>query len=193
MTGNPRGSIGGVLVHEGTEGHTGELAAFFMEHRWLLRCFLVAQGCPDCDSDDIVQDAFLIAWTRWQTIAYYDNPKAYLYKVAIRLWHRAAAHRGQTGSHDEQQDVLETTPGQIDVGGYVELSDTLTRWFGRLPAQQRKVAGLRLIADLSEVATADILGISLGTVKSQLNAARKKLAELRDKDERDEHRDGGER
>ena len=36
--------------------------------------------------------AFLIVRQRWATIAYYDKPKAYLYKVAVRLWHRYLAY-----------------------------------------------------------------------------------------------------
>ncbi|WP_433466494.1 RNA polymerase sigma factor [Spirillospora sp. CA-128828] len=178
------------------EDRTQELAAFFLEHRSLLRRYLVAQGCPECDSDDIVQDAFLIIRARWDTIAYYDNPKAYLYKVAIRLWHRDTVRRRRKSSHGDQHSLLEAIPDRTDILKEVELADTLNRWFRQLPVQQRNVAGLRLIADLPEVVTAEALGISLGTVKSQLNAARKRLSQLRDQDQddgRDRPRDEGER
>jgi RNA polymerase sigma factor (sigma-70 family) len=159
------------------------LAAFFLEHHRQLRRYLIAQGCAESDSDDIVQDAFLIMRRRWTTVAYYDRPKAYLYKVAIRLWHRHIS-RSRPASYKNDHDAhLDELPDPADPFAGIELADTLTRWFRLLPRQQRNVAGLRLIAGLSEVETAETLTVSLGTVKSQLNAARKVLRELRDRDE----------
>jgi DNA-directed RNA polymerase specialized sigma24 family protein len=50
------------------------------------------------------------------------------------------------------------------------------RLLRRLPEQQRKVVVLRYYADQSEAATADLLGITVGAVKS---AASRGLASLR--------------
>jgi RNA polymerase sigma factor (sigma-70 family) len=182
-TPGPGWRAGGQLLaqpkHPGDKG----LAVFFLEHHRLLRRYLIAQGCADSDSDDIVQDAFLIVRQRWATIAYYDKPKAYLYKVAIRLWHRHTARNRPPACKDDHETYLDNVPDPADPYAAIELADTLTRWFGQLPRQQRHVAGLRLIADLSEVETAEVLAVSLGTVKSQLNAARRTLKDLRDREE----------
>ncbi|MEU8381911.1 sigma-70 family RNA polymerase sigma factor [Streptosporangium sp. NPDC048865] len=160
------------------------LSAFFLQQRRLLRRYLLAQGCADSDCDDIVQDAFLIVRRRWATIAYYDDPKAYLYKVAIRLWRRHDTRNHRGGYRDDHEDYLAALADPVDVTAAVELTDMLIDWFRQLPDRQRDVAGLRLVADLSEVQTAEILGVSVGTVKSQLNAARKTLRRLNDRDER---------
>lgn len=182
VTRAPGRTGGQTLMRDPLPGDEG-LAVFFVEHHRLLRRYLIAQGCPESDSDDIVQDAFLIVRQRWATIAYYDRPKAYLYKVAIRLWHRhLTRHRAARFSNDHDS-YLNNLPDPADAYADIELADTLTRWFRQLPRQQRNVAGLRLIADLSEVETAEVLAVSLGTVKSQLNAARKALKNLRDRDE----------
>jgi RNA polymerase sigma factor (sigma-70 family) len=50
--------------------------------------------------------------------------------------------------------------------------------FDRLPPRLRATAVLRLHAGLSEEETADVLGCSLGTVKSNLHDARKRLTRL---------------
>ncbi|WP_068929360.1 RNA polymerase sigma factor [Planobispora rosea] len=165
-----------------------DLVAFFVQQHRPLRRYLRAQGCPDSDCDDIVQDAFLIVRRRWPTIAYYDELKAYLYKVAIRLWHRHAARIRRGGYRDDHEDYLADRADPTDPLATVELSDQLTRWFRHLPDRQREVAALRLIADLSEVQTAQILGIGVGTVKSQLNAARTTLKQLKEHQERTERR-----
>ncbi|MER6831964.1 sigma-70 family RNA polymerase sigma factor [Streptosporangium sp. NPDC000563] len=160
------------------------LSEFFVHQRRPLLRYLLAQGCADSDCDDIVQDAFLIVRRRWATIAYYDDPKAYLYKVAIRLWHRHAARNHRGGYRDDHEAHLAARAEPVDAIAGLELTHMLINWFRQLPDRQRDVAALRLIADLSEIQTAEILGISVGTVKSQLNAARKTLRRLKDRDER---------
>jgi RNA polymerase sigma factor (sigma-70 family) len=173
--------VAGQVLLRGVDDES--LAEFFLAHRRGLRSYLIAQGCPDGDSDDIVQDAFLVVRQRWLTIAYYDRPKAYLYKVAVRLWHRHAARVRRTGYRDDHEVLLQMLADPVDHYARADLTRTLAAWFSQLPRQQRAVAGLRLIADLSEVETAEVLGLSLGAVKSQLNAARKTLRQCRQRDE----------
>ena len=56
--------------------------------------------------------------------------------------------------------------------------DQVVRLLAGLPEQQRRVVLLRYYTDLSERATAETLGISVGAVKS---AAHRGLAALRDR------------
>ncbi len=58
----------------------------------------------------------------------------------------------------------------------VDDRDLIVRLLGELPEQQRRVVVLRYYVDLSERAVADLLGISVGSVKS---AASRGLAALR--------------
>ena len=54
----------------------------------------------------------------------------------------------------------------------------LKRAFDRLPPRMRAIAVLRLYNGLSEQETATTLGCSVGAVKSQLNEARRRLADM---------------
>jgi RNA polymerase sigma factor (sigma-70 family) len=62
-------------------------------------------------------------------------------------------------------------------GGHaaVDERDALWRALGRLPKRQRAVVVLRYFEDLPEATVADILGCSVGTVKSQASRALEKL------------------
>jgi len=54
----------------------------------------------------------------------------------------------------------------------------LKQAFDRLPPRLRATAVLRLQAGLSEAETADVLGCSVGTVKSNLHDARRRLTQM---------------
>ncbi|MBX6769811.1 MAG: sigma-70 family RNA polymerase sigma factor, partial [Actinomadura rubrobrunea] len=58
-----------------------------------------------------------------------------------------------------------------------ELHDALGRALERLPARQRLAVMLRYYEDMSENEIAEVLGVSVGTVKSTVSRA---MAKLRD-------------
>ncbi len=57
------------------------------------------------------------------------------------------------------------------------LHDAMWRAITKLPARQRAMVVLRYYEDLSEAQTAEVLGVSVGTVKSAVSRA---LGKLRD-------------
>jgi RNA polymerase sigma factor (sigma-70 family) len=57
----------------------------------------------------------------------------------------------------------------------VDQRDEVWRALGRLPRRQRAVLVLRFFEDLSEAEIAEVLGCSVGTVKSQASRALAKL------------------
>lgn len=63
-----------------------------------------------------------------------------------------------------------------DPGDAVAVATAVRRALARLAPRQRAVLVLRYFEDLSEAQTAEVLGVSVGTVKSQ---ARDALARLR--------------
>jgi RNA polymerase sigma-70 factor, ECF subfamily len=135
-------------------------------------------------AEDIAQEAFARALTRWPRIASYDLPEAWVRRVALQLtidagrrMRRAAAMSvrlaaGQRGSRDlrDLRDPLAATA----------LSVALMR----LPLPQRQVLVLYYLADLPVEHIARDCGISVGTVRNRLAAARDRLErELKESDQ----------
>ena len=133
-----------------------------MRTAWLL--------CGDGDqAQELVQAALVKTYVAWPRVKE-DSALAYARRVLVN--HRTDAWR-RTRRELSFGDVPEL-PRDPDVRP--DDRDTIVRLLGRLPEQQRTVVVLRYYNDLSERAVADLLGISVGAVKS---AASRGLASLR--------------
>ncbi|WP_224769265.1 SigE family RNA polymerase sigma factor [Nocardioides ochotonae] len=121
-------------------------------------------------AEDLLQTALAKAWFAWSRIE--TSPEAYVRRILVTTyasWWR----RRWNGEHATEE--LPETPGP-DASAASDAAHDLWTAMGRLPRRQRAVVVLRYVEDLSEAQTADLLGCSVGTVKSQ---ASKALAKLR--------------
>ena len=116
-------------------------------------------------AEDLVQSAFARLYAAWPTIRDSGAVDAYLRKTLVRIYideSRRAWHRERPS---------ETIPDSAAaVSGDVEDSIILRQALDSVPRRQRACLVLRFFDDCSVEATADALGCSVGTVKS--NTAR---------------------
>lgn len=143
-------------------------ADFYVAHRdSVYRAVLVATRNPH-RAEDAVQEAFLRAYDRWETVQHHERPRAWVARVALNVatswWRRY--HREQ-GSPPDRPAPPDARP----------MDEDLVRLVWALPTRQRHVVALRVLADLSVADTAEALGMAEGTVKATLHRA---LGRLRD-------------
>ncbi len=118
-------------------------------------------------AEDLVQTALVKCWLRWSSIAKDDAVEAYVRRALVTTytdWWR----RRWTG--EVPTDVL-PDPGTLADGAMVDERRDLLVALATLPRGQRAVLVLRYFDDLTEAQTAEALGISVGTVKSQAHRA----------------------
>jgi RNA polymerase sigma factor (sigma-70 family) len=75
-------------------------------------------------------------------------------------------------------DAADDRAGPDDPADAVVAADTVRRTLARLAPRQRAVVVLRYYEDLTEVQAAEVLGVSVGTVKSQTRDALARLRRL---------------
>ncbi|WP_342768724.1 SigE family RNA polymerase sigma factor [Allorhizocola rhizosphaerae] len=123
-------------------------------------------------AEDLVQDALIRTHRAWKRLRY-SNPEAYtrkvMYHLQISWWRRTRRAEISTGEVPEPT----TVPGPRDEEHVAQLA--LRAALATLPPRQRAVVVLRYFEDLTEAATAEVLGVSVGTVKSQTSKALAKL------------------
>jgi len=134
----------------------------FREEYGRLVIVLSAQLRDRGAAEECAQDAFVEAVRHWNKLRTYDDPKAWLWLVALR---RAAKWRKRQGREPAAPPLTAAAP-ELDV--LIDLHDAIRA----LPERQREVVTLHYFADLSISVIAAQLGVSAGTVKSQLHDAR---------------------
>lgn len=123
-------------------------------------------------AEDLLQTALVKAWRRWDSIERREAVESYVRKTMVTTytdwWRRRWNGEAPT-------EVLPDAPGP-DEAARVDVRHDVLAALATLPRGQRAVLVLRYFDDLTEAQTAEALGISAGTVKSQASRA---LAALR--------------
>jgi RNA polymerase sigma-70 factor (sigma-E family) len=122
------------------------------------------------EAEDLVQECLLVVARRWPRVRGMDHPHAYARRVLINLALDGAQRRARrrlelvdNGSSRADAIADESSARRLHaVGVRAELVQAL----GTLPPRQRAVLVLRYFEDLSEAQVAELLGCSVGTVKS---------------------------
>ena len=124
-------------------------------------------------AEDLVQTALARTALRWRRVVEGGNPEGYVRRVMlnehISWWRR----RRFTEIHSEA--ALSDRSVGADESDAVVWRVALHRALATLPPRQRAVLVLRFFEDLTEAQTAELMGCSVGTVKSQGHLALTRL------------------
>lgn len=151
--------------------------AFFERHHGeLARLAYLLTGESDL-ADDLAADAFVEIWRHWGRVQAAESPVAYARGVVANVCRSRMRSMGRERSGLRAWSALwrdRAVHDDTDVGAVVDVRGALAR----LPYRRRACVVLRYAFDLSERETAQALGISVGTVKSQTSRGAAQLAEL---------------
>jgi RNA polymerase sigma-70 factor (ECF subfamily) len=138
------------------------------------------------DAEDLTQDAFLLLFRKIDTYRGESAFSTWLYRLATNVVLMRLRRKGlPQASLDE---ILETREGSIDSRQELKTFDRslaasvarvdLERSFAQMPGGFRKAFFLHDSEDYSHLEIAEFTGWSVGTSKSQLHKARRRLREL---------------
>ncbi|GAB3854041.1 SigE family RNA polymerase sigma factor [Micromonospora andamanensis] len=146
-----------------------DFSEFYQAHFQRVAVQLYAYLGDHAEAQDLTQEAFCRTLERWDRISGYDDPSAFVRRVA---WNLATSRlrRVRTAVRHLARQREEHVPGPNP--DRVVLLEALTI----LPAAQRRAIVLHHLAQLTVAEIADQLGVPEGTVKSWLSRARTALA-----------------
>ena len=136
----------------------------------VLRAVVATTGDAH-DAEDCTAEAFARAYSRWDELASYRSPAAWVVRTAVNL------HIDRHRRHRHTLRLLPTLAEQeVAAEPELPLDPALLDAIKALPERQRQVLALRVLLGLNGEETADELGISSGSVGTHLHRA---LAALR--------------
>ncbi|MGY0025253.1 SigE family RNA polymerase sigma factor [Streptomyces sp. cg35] len=129
-----------------------------------------------CDAEDLLQTALAKTYVAWDRIEDHRALDGYVRRALLNT--RTSQWRKRKVDEFVCDELPEpATPPAGDPAEQQALHDAMWRAIMKLPARQRAMVVLRYYEDLSEAQTAQVLGVSIGTVKSAVSRALGKLRE----------------
>jgi RNA polymerase sigma-70 factor (sigma-E family) len=159
----------------GPDRAVADLESFLAERgEALLRTAVLLTGSREA-GEDLLQAGLERLLRHWRTIE--GDPEGYLRRT---LYHLAADNWRQQRAWRKRLRLLRSGTGAAVVDGTaeVDLRDSLVRLLMQLPPRQRAVIVARYWEQLSEAESAQVLGCSVGTVKSAASRALRRLRDL---------------
>ena len=152
------------------------VSALYQAHALALVKLAVLMTGDQPTAEDVVQDAFLGLYRRWQSLRDADKALGYLRSSVLngcRSVHRVRFRR---------QAVPLDLPGHVDSAEAEAMLGEAHREvlaaLRRLPPRQRECVVLRYYLDMTEDQAAQAMGVSRGTVKSATSRGLAALARL---------------
>lgn len=145
---------------------------FFEEHHSdLARLAYLLTGETGV-ADDLAADAFVEVWRHWGRVAAADSPLAYARGIVTNLARQWIKRRSRERLGLRGLGLLRRS-GEPDTNVVLDVRAALRR----LPPRRRECVVLRYAFDVPEREVAEILGISVGAVKSQTSRGAAQLSE----------------
>jgi RNA polymerase sigma-70 factor (sigma-E family) len=152
----------------GDEGDTAFREFVVRQRGALLRTAYLLTG-DHGHAEDLVQTALVKTYRHWRRISDRGDPTAYVRRVLVTT---ATSWRRRLLSTEQ---VMETLPDPAHLDTHTERDTDVMDALRTLPPRMRAVVVLRYYEDRTEAQTAELLGCSVGTVKTQASRAMARL------------------
>lgn len=145
-------------------------------HLPAMRAFAISLTRTRSAADDAVQDAVLKALTNIDKYEPGTNMRAWLFTI-LRNTYYSSKRKYHRETSDPDGILTDSMAVKPDHDGRLQYLD-FRKAFDLLPDDQREVLMLVGASGFTYEETAEMTGVAIGTVKSRVNRARARLAEL---------------
>lgn len=162
------------LVEACREGEPGAFGVLYQAHFDFAWRTARRLGIPESDVDDVVQDAFRVAWERLSDFTY-GRFTTWFYRIVANLVAerlRALRVRSFFGAFlGQSAEVLEESgEGRVEARQALRMVEQMLR---RLSREKREVFALFEFEGLTHAQIAELVGVKAETVRTRLHYARK--------------------
>lgn len=148
-----------------------------------LRAFAYSLCGNATRADDLVQETMVKAWANFSSFQEGTNLRAWLFTILRNEFYSQMRKKGREvedadGMIAERQAVIGNQESHIEL-------EELKQALSELPDDQREAIILVGASGMAYEEAAEICGVAVGTMKSRVSRARKRLSEMLHRDELD--------
>jgi RNA polymerase sigma-70 factor, ECF subfamily len=157
----------------------GEFESFVRQFERPVLNYLWRMTGEEQTAYDLAQEVFLRAWRHFAAISQYEQPRAWLFRVAtnLALTHNTIRKRRATSLSDNSL-LGDDTPGASDPARRFVESELVRQTLLRLPPKRRAALVLREVYGLSTAEVGAALGMSETAVRMAISRAREQFRAL---------------
>ena len=163
-------------------GDKAPFEAFVRSHTRLFFAFFRRQGAGQHRAEDLTQDVFYKLYQQADRYRAEERFSAFCFRIARNIWiderRRSASRRARLEMAAETPREVDEEPGPLEQAALSEEGLRLHAFLAQLPNTHRSVFELGVLQELGYSDISEQLGIPVGTVKSRMYHAVRKLREL---------------
>ena len=144
---------------------------FYAEHLRPVVALVHSLTGSRAAAEDVAQDAFATAFRKWSTVGEYEDPGAWVRRVAVN---RAVSRYRRVAS--EGRALLRLAGRREEPVAMEPADEEFWRQVRALPARQAQAVALHYLEDRSIAEIAAVLGVAEPTVRVHLHRGRIELA-----------------
>jgi len=162
------------LASRASDGDIRAFEILMRRHEPLLSAYAARLLGSYSDTDDVVQEAFIVAWQQLPTMDDFAAVRRWLLQIVTR---KSIDRLRARKDHDdiEEHDVPSPSGDPAEAASATSLDDALSRALSALPEEQRRCWVLREIGGYGYDEIATQLELPVSTVRGLLARGRKTL------------------
>jgi RNA polymerase sigma-70 factor (ECF subfamily) len=155
-------------------------AALFDHFAPRVKSFMMRKGAPAEQAEDLVQETMIAVWSKAALyVGERGSVSTWIFTIARNLRiDRLRRERSSQFTDLDDYDAPSLEASQDDALGRLQEDGAVARALAQIPAEQRELLILSYVDDLPQSEIATRLKIPLGTVKSRMRLAYRRLQKL---------------
>jgi RNA polymerase sigma-70 factor, ECF subfamily len=168
-----------VETAQGSSSEADEFESFVRRFERQILNYLWRMTGEEQSAYDLTQEVFLRAWRHFSSISQYEQPHAWLFRVAtnLALTHNSSRKR-QAAPMSSMSALPNDAPGASDPARHFAESEVVRQILLQLPPRRRAALVLREVYGLSTAEVGAALGMSETAVRMAISRAREQFRTL---------------
>lgn len=145
-----------------------------------IKSFMVRKGATSEQAEDLVQETMIAVWSKAALYAAErGSVSTWIFTIARNLRiDRLRRERSNQYTDIDDYDAISDDPAQDDALHRLQEDSAVTKALAQIPPEQRELLILSFVEDLPQSEIATRLQIPLGTVKSRMRLAYRRMKKM---------------